>query len=211
MARRGSAGKDGPTALVISAGASRRFAGEPKALLPVGDEPAGARIVRNALAAGCAEVIAVLGWEPKRLRKMFEKAGASILENKEWEEGRTGSIQHGLREVDDGSEVLLWPVDHPFAAAESAETLFRMAATDEMGLWFIPVYDGHGGHPVLLRPAVFPRILDLAPGAPLRSLLPSLGVQVTRVAVDDPGVIEAVDTPESYQRFHQRWGERQRG
>ncbi|HKS59170.1 MAG TPA: hypothetical protein VJS68_00135, partial [Thermoplasmata archaeon] len=68
--------------------------------------------------------------------------------------------------------------------------------------------EGRGGHPVLLRPSVFPQILDLAPGAPLRSLLPSLGVQVTRVAVDDPGVIEAVDTPESYQTYLARWNQR---
>ena len=70
-----------------------------------------------------------------------------------------------------------------------------------MGVWFVPSFEGFGGHPVLLEPPAIQRIRFLAPAMPLRMLLPEFGPQVVRVPVDDPGVRANVDTEDDYRRF----------
>ena len=83
--------------------------------------------------------------------------------------------------------------------------LLAVTVHDTLGVWFIPTYQSRGGHPVLFRAVVRPHVLELRPDAPLRSLLPEYGPQVRRIAVEDPGVVANVDTPEAYRAALEDW------
>jgi molybdenum cofactor cytidylyltransferase len=192
-------------AVILSAGASSRFEGQPKALLPVGRELAIARIARLCGEAGADRILAVLGPHHTEIEKSLEGIPVETLENPDWSEGRTGSVQVGLRAVDGASEVLLWPVDHPFVAELTLERLKSAAARDTLALWFLPTFRGGGGHPVLIRRPALDRILELPADAPLRSLLPDLGPQVRRVVVEDPGILENVDSFDAYWSALEAW------
>jgi molybdenum cofactor cytidylyltransferase len=198
-------------ALVPSAGASRRFGGEPKALLPVDGETAIRRIVRAAGDLGASSIVVVVGVHAREITSALKGEAVTIVENPAWEAGRTGSIQRGLQEIAPDDDVLLWPVDHPFVETSTVERLMHVARADELAWWFIPTFRDHGGHPVLLRAEVRPRVTALSPEAPLRGLLPELGIYVRRIVVDDPGVIEAIDTPEAYVMASQGWRLRKEG
>ena len=63
----------------------------------------------------------------------------------------------------------------------------------------VPVWQGRRGHPLAIAPEVIPEIDGLDPGIGLRQLLDRHAGAVLRVAVDDPGVVQDVDTPEDYQ------------
>jgi CTP:molybdopterin cytidylyltransferase MocA len=192
-------------AVVLSAGASERFHGEPKALLPVGPERAIVRVVRISFEAGCDRVVVVAGPHIRQVSTALAGWGAEVVENPEWALGRTGSVQRGLRAATPASSVLLWPVDHPFVAPGTVARLYEAARQDLLALWLIPSYRGRGGHPVLLRADALRRVAELAPGAPLRGPLGSLGPQVRRVAVPDPGVLDNVDTPDRYREALDAW------
>jgi CTP:molybdopterin cytidylyltransferase MocA len=187
-------------ALILSAGGSTRFGGRPKALLNIAGESAVARIARISREEGFAPRV-VVGPHAPEIRTALSSLGVTILENAEWARGRTGSIQKGLEGVADETTVLLWPVDHPFVQAMTLRRLCSSAEHDTMGVWFIPTFGGAGGHPVLLKPAVLPRIRGLAPFVPLRALQAEFGPQVVRVPVEDPGVRANVDTEEDYLRY----------
>jgi molybdenum cofactor cytidylyltransferase len=189
-----------PVALILSAGASSRFGGRPKALLSISGEPAISRLVRVSREEGF-EPRVVVGMHSAEVRQAIPPPVVDIVENPEWESGRTGSIQHGLEGISEAAMVLIWPVDHPFVQAMTLRRLCTAAEHDPMGIWFIPTYGDQGGHPVLLKPPVLPWIRRLNPSAPLRSLIPGLGPQVVRVPVDDPGVRANVDTEQDYLRF----------
>ena len=196
-----------PVALILAAGASTRFGNRPKALLLVSGEPAVVRLVRISREEGFVPRV-VVGVHSTAIRRILRDGAVDIIENMEWIRGRTGSIQRGLEEVGGDASVLLWPVDHPFVQAMTLRRLRSAADQDAMGVWFIPTFEGFGGHPVLLKPAVLPRIRNLGPGTPLRRLLIDFGPQVVRVPVDDPGVRANVDTEEDYLRFqtlHPDW------
>lgn len=195
--------ESGGTAIVLAAGASVRFGGRPKALLPIGRELAIERILRLCQAAGYSPIVAVVGPHETEIRQALRRspfAPDEFRPNPGWSAGRTGSVQCGLEEADGSDSALLWPVDSPLASAETLERLAERRRADALGLWFLPTYRGAGGHPVLFSRELFPRIRQLGPDAPLRSLLPALGPQVVRVEVNDPGVTANLNTPEAYYR-----------
>ena len=195
-------------AVVLAAGASARWGGRPKALLPVGRETALERTVRLCRAAGVERVAVVVGRHATELRRLVP-AGAEVLGNPEWERGRTGSVQVGLRWAEASRGVLLWPVDHPFVDTSTPPRLLAQAERDAFALWVIPTYQGRGGHPVVIGRDAFGEVLDLDAGSPLRAVLPHLGFQVARVPVVDPGVAESSDTPDEYRSALAGWERRE--
>jgi molybdenum cofactor cytidylyltransferase len=195
-----------PTAaLVLSGGESSRFGGSPKALLPVGDRSGVRRIAEVCLAGGFDPVVVVVGPHRAPIAHELRDLRVEIVDAEEWYLGRTASLQAGLRAIPTDHDLLFWPVDHPFVSAHTIERLRAARESDLLAVWFIPIYRGHGGHPVLWRSSVRPDLLDLRPDAPVRSLLPEFGPQVVRIAVDDPGVVTNVDTPEAYRSALETW------
>ena len=198
-------------AVVPAAGASARFHGFPKACLDIGGEPAVRRIVRLALEEGCSPVIVVAGPHEPEIRRVLSGEPVHIVAHPDWASGRTGSIQAGLGRAPPGEDAILWPVDHPFVDGRTLATLTVARRHDDLALWFIPMYHGEGGHPVLLRAEAIAAVRNLRPSDPLRGLLPHLGAQVRRVAVGDPGVVANTDTPEEYHRHLEAWRQRWTG
>jgi molybdenum cofactor cytidylyltransferase len=196
-------------ALILSGGASTRFGGQPKALLAT-DGPSGVRrIAELCLQAGFSPVTVVAGPHRAAIAHELRGLGVDLVDSERWEEGRTASVQAGLAAIPPDEDVLFWPVDHPFVRTRTVDTLLAARDTDLLGVWFIPTFEGRGGHPVLWRPEVRNDIFDLRPDAPLRALLPEFGPQVRRVAVDDPGVVANVDTPEAYRVASLAWNARE--
>jgi molybdenum cofactor cytidylyltransferase len=196
-------------ALILSAGSSRRLGGEPKALLPVDGRAGVRRIAEVCLADGFEPVIVVVGPHRHAIARELQGLDVELVDSDQGEDARTGSVQTGLAALPAERDVLFWPVDHPFVRPRTLDVLLAARDTDLLGVWFLPTFEGRGGHPVLWRPSVRAEIFDLRPDAPLRALLPELGPQVRRVAVDDPGVIANVDTPEEYRHAVADWRSRE--
>jgi CTP:molybdopterin cytidylyltransferase MocA len=190
--------RSGWTAILLAGGESRRYGGVPKATAIIDGVAAIVRMGEAATTAGFAPCLAVAGRHLAETERALHGSEIPVLENSAWAQGRTGSIQVGIRGAGPAEGVLLWPVDHPFVEAKSLATLLRCAEEDTLATWLIPTFERRGGHPILLRRPTFSAILALAPDAPLRSLLPSFGPQVRRVPLPDRGVIENVDDPASF-------------
>ena len=197
-------------ALLLSGGESSRFGGSPKALMPVGGVPAVRRIAELCLSRGLDPVAVVVGPHRGPVAHELRDTGVTLVDSELWYEGRTASIHAGLEAIPEDRDVLFWPVDHPFVRESTADALLEAPRRDALAVWFIPTYEGHGGHPVLWRSNVRADILDLRSDAPLRSLLPEFGVQVRRIPVNDPGVVANVDTPEGYRTALEEWEARTR-
>ncbi|HEY6238294.1 MAG TPA: NTP transferase domain-containing protein, partial [Thermoplasmata archaeon] len=134
------------------------------------------------------------------LEPLARTEDAVLLPNPGWRRGRTGSIQVGLEWADGADGVVLWPIDHPFVEPGTVGRLLEVARGDPLALWVGPTFRGRGGHPVTIKSAAFPAIMELGPDEPLRRVLARLGVQVRRVEVRDTGVLSGTDTPEEYER-----------
>jgi molybdenum cofactor cytidylyltransferase len=193
------------SALLLSGGVSSRFGGGPKALASAGERSVIRRMAEVSLDLGYDPVVVVAGPHAGPISHELRGLPVELVDSSRWFEGRTASIQSGLVALPPGRDVLLWPVDHPFASPRTLDLLQAARAYDALGVWFLPEFEGRGGHPVLFRDLVRAKILELRGDAPLRSLLPELGPQVLRIEVDDPGVVDDIDTPEAYRSALDRW------
>ena len=192
-------------ALLLSGGASSRFGGEPKALANAGERSVIRRMTELCVAREYDPVVVVVGPHRQPIAHELRDYPVRIVDSEEWYEGRTASVQAGLRAIAEDHDVMMWPVDHPFVSTRTLDRLEAAREGDDLAVWFIPTFEGRGGHPILWKPPVRPDLLQLRPDAPMRALLPELGPQVRRVAVDDPGVLASIDTPEEYRASYDAW------
>jgi molybdenum cofactor cytidylyltransferase len=192
-------------ALLLSGRESSRFGGVPKALMPLGRSTAVRRLAEVCLSRGLDPVTVVVGPHRGPVARELRGLGVTLVDSELWYEGRTASVHSGLEAIPEDRDVLYWPVDHPFVSPSTVDVLLETRDSDSLAVWFIPTFEGRGGHPVLWRSGVRADILEVRGDAPLRSLLPEFGVLVRRVPVDDPGVVANVDTPEEYRVALEEW------
>ncbi|HET9989936.1 MAG TPA: nucleotidyltransferase family protein [Kofleriaceae bacterium] len=180
--------------VILAAGAGSRLGGVAKALLKTRRGlPFLDQIVHTARAAGISRAIVVVG--PPFGAEVAAHAGTlgvAVVENPLPDRGMASSIALGFGallelEVDDG---WLWPVDHPDV---QVETLEAVRAAIGVHLAARPTCDGKGGHPPLIRRALFADLwrCELEPeGA--RSVLAR--ADMIDVPVHDRGTIRDIDT-----------------
>lgn len=65
----------------------------------------------------------------------------------------------------------------------------------------VPVFSGKRGHPVLFSRDIFPELLSPAADEGAHTVVRRIPSRVLEVGVEDPGVIEDIDTPEAYRRL----------
>lgn len=172
--------------IVLAAGASTRM-GHPKALTRIGEETALARIVR---AAAGMRVIVVTGEHDEAIRAAHPGLAVRWVRNPDPQMGRTGSLQRGLAATR-GQRALVLPVDHPLVRHD---TLRALASRPEA--WVVPTRGGRGGHPIKLGEMGVAAVMSAPPATPLRDIPAMVGLEATRVEVDDAGVLANLDTPQ---------------
>ncbi len=187
--------------LILSAGESQRMDGKLKALLMFEGKTFLERIMATMSEAGIGELVVVLGAEHEKIERKVRLKNVRVVINKSWEEGQLSSLQLGIRKLSPESEgVLFTLVDHPLVKSSTYVTLVERWKKDR-GRIVVPTFMGRKGHPTILPHRLYPMILEgeLPEGA--RSVIRSEGDSVAFVPVDDPGVVQDVDTPEDYRRL----------
>ena len=112
-------GPDGRVAgVVLAAGGSTRM-GRNKLLLDAGGEPLVRRVTRQAIAAGLAPVLVVVGYEAARVREALAGLPCEFVENPDYASGINGSVQRGIARV---------PADAPAAVVILGDMPFVTAA-----------------------------------------------------------------------------------
>jgi molybdenum cofactor cytidylyltransferase len=127
----------------------------------------------------------------------WEVAGADIVTNPQPERGMLSSLQCGLRAASRESDAIFFtPVDYPAIAESTVRQLAASWAGDSI---LIPRYQNRRGHPVLIARALVPEFLDLLDTAQARDVVRGHESSIRYVAVDDPGILLDVDTPEQHR------------
>ena len=93
----------------------------------------------------------------------MEKLGEKVVINAHPENGRTGSIQCGIKELE-SERCLIVPVDRPGLSNATIEKLINLEKTS------CPSKNGKGGHPVILSKEDCEKILSSNPSTPIRDL-----------------------------------------
>jgi molybdenum cofactor cytidylyltransferase len=194
------------TGIILAAGESRRM-GTPKALLDLGGETFLDRLIL-ALGASCSPVIVVLGSDAKRIRSALRSADrATFVLNRDFARGQLSSLQCGLAAVAaDADGVMFMPVDNPAVLpATVMQVARRFAERRPNELLVVPRMDGRHGHPVSMARDLIQELLALSPQAQARDVIHAHLADTAYVDVEDTGVLDDVNDPETYYRVKARW------
>ncbi len=191
-------------ATIISAGDSARM-GYPKALLEFRGRTFLQSILEASAALGIQRRIVVLGPNGDKILKNHDLHDVTVVWTKEFDAGPIGSIRAAVREIQphpvDG--LLVWPVDMPHVAIATIELLLDGFRAGRSAI-AVPTFEGKGGHPVVFGRTVFEELLDTPDGEGAKAVVRADPGRVLKVEVDDPAVVEDLNTPSEYQTMRRR-------
>jgi len=184
-------------AIVLAAGKSTRM-GRPKPLLPLDGLPLIAHSLNTLSAGGAGPMVLVTADLHDALVPIAAAHQAHLVRNPQADGDMASSVLSGLRALTtlaaNADGVLIQPGDYPRVLPATVATLIRLHASHRDDI-LIPICQHLRGHPTL-----FPRVLlaELGHGKTLRDIIGAHPDAVRLVPVDDPGVLQDVDSPEDY-------------
>lgn len=193
-----------PIAIVPAAGASRRM-GRAKLHLPFGTTTILGATVEALRAGGAPDIVLVAAPDDTETAAWAALNGCRCAVNPSPSpEAMLTSVWAGLAHLGGAEAVaarsvplLVCPADLPRLRAETVARLLAEASRSDAAL-AVPEYRGRRGHPLWIAARLIGEIPRLDPAVGLRQLRTLHPGAVARVAVDDAGVVQDVDTPEDY-------------
>ncbi|HYK82425.1 MAG TPA: nucleotidyltransferase family protein [Gemmatimonadales bacterium] len=189
--------------VVLAAGRSERM-GAPKALLDFRGQPFVIRILEALEALDLKPRVVVLGPDAPRIRPALAAHECVIVENPDAAGGPIGSLRAALVALAPVRPVglLAWPVDLPQVRVTTIERLleaYRRTGAPAV----LPRFAERRGQPVLWDQALFAELATSAPATRhgARAVLRAHASELVTVAVDDPAVIDDLNTPADYERL----------
>ena len=182
--------------------------GSPKALLDFLGLPFAVRILEALEALEVKTRVVVLGPDAARIQPLLAAHDFMLVENLEPETGPIASLRAALNALQpvQPSAVLVWPVDLPHVRVTTVERVLE-AYRRTVAPAVVPTFAERRGHPVIWGSALFHELLE-SPAATregARAVLHEHEGEVVSVPVDDPAVIDEVNTPEDYERLVREW------
>lgn len=184
--------------VILSSGLSERM-GQPKALLKWGESTTFIeKIIDEFIKSGSAKIVCMINERIEPFCKNLTlPSNVKFIVNPYPERGRFYSILTGVSALAEPNYCFIHNVDNPFV---STSIIKELLAQREPGKWCSPIYNGKGGHPVLLSNTIINKITAVTD---LNITLQDILKQFPKVAVDmsDDTVLRNINTPEDYNSW----------
>ncbi|MDA8101290.1 MAG: nucleotidyltransferase family protein [Nitrospiraceae bacterium] len=172
--------------------------GRLKQLLPVKGKPAVRCCAETLVAAGIADIVAVVSAEGDDVAEALNGLPVRIVRNRNPMSDMAGSVRTGLRALGGGvTGVVVLPADHPLVQPSSIADLLHEHIFSPRRIILL-LHKGRRGHPTLFPRPVIDETLD---GYTLRDVIDRHAGQIRMIVVDDEGAVLDMDTPPDYERL----------
>lgn len=182
------------TGIILAAGRSRRFGGDPpKQLHPVDGLPLVARTARAALASKLRQLVVVTGHRAPAVASALAGLAVEVVVNQRFAEGQSTSVIAGLSRVEPQAEAALFiPCDLPNLDAETIDRLVE-AYDESSGPIVVPTFNGRRRAPVLLDRSLFTEIGAITGDQGARQLFPRHEADIVEVQFGSGRPFEDLD------------------
>lgn len=173
--------------------------GKLKQLLPLGGRTLVEHSIQQAIEAGFAPVIVVVGAEAEVVRASIASERVEIVHNENWQLGMGSSLAAGVRRLNeiapDAAAAAILLSDQPLVRAQHLKAMRKLLAKEGNPI-VAAAYQNTLGVPALFRRDLFAMLATLQPEAGARRILRESGVGVTAFPLPEAAV--DLDTPEDW-------------
>jgi xanthine dehydrogenase accessory factor len=183
------------SAIVLAAGQATRF-GQCKQLVPLGEKPLLQHVLDNLRQSCIDDVVVVLGAYADDIQRQVRFTKERVVINPDYAQGMSTSLQAGLRSLASETEAaMIVLADQPFVASKTLDALIDEYKRTRPSV-VIPTYNGFRGNPVLVDKSLFPEMMNIRGDIGCRAIFGDHVDSISKVTVDDRGVVTDIDTPE---------------
>lgn len=184
---------DGWSALILAAGAARRFGGG-KLLADLGGAPVIRRTAEAVVSAGFGEVVVASGAAHQAIAAALEGLACRIVPTPDWEEGMAASLRAGLAALGTPERgVFVFLGDMPLVPVALCPQLAALAQA--AGYAARPRVGGKPGHPAAFTRAALPDLARLAGDVGAAALLKGRSEGVAYLDTEATGTVLDIDSP----------------
>jgi molybdenum cofactor cytidylyltransferase len=191
------------SAILLSAGESKRMGSRNKLLLPFGSTTLIEQSVDHLLGSKAQEVIVVLGHEATRVREVLTGRKLKFVENHHYREGMTSSIQAGLRAIaSEANGMMICLSDLPNIDAKEFDTIidvFEAGSKQNEKLIVVPTHRDKRGNPVIFASHYRAQILSHEEPGGCKGVIEQNLDQVVDAVMSTAHVLEDIDTETQYE------------
>ncbi len=183
--------------LLLAAGSSRRFGSDKRfAQLPDGRTLLNATL-ENFLQSGLALRVC-LGADDSALATTLDKRGIDVVVCQSSAEGMGATLAEASRGFGDWSAVLVALADMPLIQPATIGRIATAAMPEQI---VVPCFKGQQGHPVAFGSRFFHLLVQCKGDRGARWVIDRYPQAVSELAIDDPGILRDVDTPDALREL----------
>ena len=202
------------SAIILAAGKSSRMK-TPKALLNWGEEKLINFLIKSLKNSNIEEIIIVLGYQFKEIKKIIVLVSNAIeikkeilldevkvVENVDFELGKTTSIKKGLSEINNKNDILLIAVDQPRSKLLIEQiSEFHINHPDNKKI-AMPYSEGKSGHPIIFSNTFFEELIEINEETEgIRDVIKRNQDSIIKYKTKDNSALIDLNTPEQYEEY----------
>ncbi|NQV69974.1 MAG: nucleotidyltransferase family protein [Pseudohongiella sp.] len=184
-------------AIILAAGFSHRF-GSSKLLAKLDN---GNTVFQQTLQNVSAAIPSVLIVSRPEIAPALAKYSTGILLFEQAEHGMGATLSFAAQQIEGWTGCLVCLADMPFI---TVDTYAKIAARLTGEKILIPTYQSQAGNPVAFGKKYFNQLRQLQGDSGGKSIIASRPESVLRMAVDDPGILQDVDTENDLTRYQSK-------
>lgn len=146
-------------------------------------------VVDNLKQAGLDDLVAVV-----RNGSVPDRSDIKIIINPKPENGMISSVYYGVLAAIDAEGYMIYPVDHPFVAADSIGQLLRAFESSSEAV-IRPRFKDRSGHPIIIPKQLARQIKSDDYQGGLKQFLFDRHVKINYLDVDDNKVLKNINLP----------------
>ena len=183
--------------ILLAAGAARRF-GAAKLLQRLADgTPIGLASLQN-LQTALEQVVVVVRPGDDAVARLYAEARAQTVVCADADQGMGHSLAAGVAHEAQATGWVVALADMPNILPRSIRAV--VLELSERGGIVVPYFRSERGHPVGFDAAFLGELLALRGDGGARTILHAHPQAIYRLEVDDPGILQDIDTPQDLQR-----------
>ena len=185
------------SAILLSAGQSKRMGGKNKLTEKIKGIPLIKLSVKNILFSSVEELIIVLGYQKEIIEKIIdEHKKIKFIFNKDYESGMASSIKVGLNNLSENTEAFFICLgDMPLVNYEIYNELIKSRNQKDI---LVPTYKNKQGNPVLFHKSMKKKVMNISGDFGAKKMLELNKDKILRLEISNQAIVKGFNTQEDF-------------